>query len=86
MVRTQIQLTETQARGLKDLAAFRGTSMADLVREAVDQLLSATGPSQDDLRARARASAGRFGSGLPDLAADHDRYLLEAFSAEHQAL
>ena len=82
MVRTQIQLTETQAQGLKELATSRGTSMADLIREAVDHLLARSGPSSDELRARARAAAGRFHSGLPGLAKDHDRFLTETVLAE----
>ena len=83
MVRTQIQLTEAQARALKEMAVYRKTSMADLVREAVDQLLSAAGPSQQELRVRARSAAGRFRSGLPDLATNHDRYLAEAYAPEN---
>ena len=79
MVRTQIQLTEAQALALKDLAVSRGASMAELVREAVDQWLTKAGPSTEDLRARARAAAGYFRSGLPGLAKDHDRYLAEAY-------
>jgi len=36
MVRTQIQLTEEQARALKEIAAARGESMAEVIRRAVD--------------------------------------------------
>jgi Arc/MetJ-type ribon-helix-helix transcriptional regulator len=76
MVRTQIQLTEKQARRLKQLAAARGRSMADLIRSSVDALL-AQPETQDAEAARARAlrAAGRFRSGLNDLSSEHDRHL-----------
>ena len=77
MVRTQVQLTEAQAQGLKDLAVSSGTSMAGLVRQAVDELLTRGRPNQEDFRSRARAAAGRFRSGISDLGAKHDRYLAE---------
>ena len=44
MVRTQIQLTEEQAEGLKRLAAERGVSMAELVRQSVQRLLEERPP------------------------------------------
>ena len=40
MVRTQIQLTEEQARRLKALAAEQGVSMAELIRRSVDTVLN----------------------------------------------
>ncbi|HEX9373972.1 MAG TPA: ribbon-helix-helix protein, CopG family [Roseiflexaceae bacterium] len=80
MVRTQIQLTEQQARRLKALASRRGVSMAELIRESVDMLLAS--PEEIDLEERKRraiAAAGTFRSGLSDLATNHDRYLAEAY-------
>jgi hypothetical protein len=78
MVRTQIQLSEEQAVGLKALAHQRGVSMAQLVRQAVDHLLAETrGPDHRQRIERAKAAAGRFGSGLTDLAERHDYYLYE---------
>jgi hypothetical protein len=78
MVRTQIQLTERQAARLKQLAAARGRSMADLIRGSVDALL-AQPEHQDEVarRARAQRAAGRFRSGRRDLSASHDRHLAE---------
>jgi predicted transcriptional regulator len=80
MVRTQIQLTEDQARALKHLAAQKDTSVAELVRQSVDQMLGSTGfVDTQERRRRAIAAAGRFQSGHTDLSTDHDRYLAEDF-------
>lgn len=43
MVRTQISLTEDQHDAISRLAASRGVSMSALIREAVDQLVRASG-------------------------------------------
>jgi Arc/MetJ-type ribon-helix-helix transcriptional regulator len=40
MIRTQVYLTEEQERGLKRLAASSGRKQSELIREAVDRLLS----------------------------------------------
>jgi Arc/MetJ-type ribon-helix-helix transcriptional regulator len=40
MVRTQVYLTEEQERGLKQLAASSGRKQSELIREAIDRLLS----------------------------------------------
>ncbi len=78
MVRTQIQLTEEQARTLKRLAAERNVSMAALVREAVERLVE-----QDDRAAkweRALRAVGKFRDreGARDVARRHDDYFVEA--------
>ena len=79
MVRTQIQLTEEQARRLKELAARRGVSIADLVRRGVDTVLEGeTKPTRAELVARAIAAAGRHRSDRRDVSENHDRYLAEA--------
>ena len=80
MIRTQIQLTEDQARRLKQQARREERSMADLVRESVTEYLARRQPiDRAELVKRARALQGRFRSGHPDLAEEHDRYLDEAF-------
>ena len=43
MIRTQIQLSEKQAKALKSLAAGRNVSVAELIRQAVDEALRAAG-------------------------------------------
>jgi predicted DNA-binding protein len=81
MVRTQIQLTEMQARRLKQLAAATGRSMADLIRSSIDATLAQPDAgSADEKRHRALSVVGRFHSGAPDLATAHDRHLADAFS------
>lgn len=81
MVRTQIQLMEEQAKTLKKLAMTRHLSVAELIRQAVDNMIK-TGAVMDieERRKRALEAAGRFSSGLHDLSTEHDKYLEEAFS------
>ena len=56
--------------------------MADLVRACVaDYLARRPIAERAVLSRRARAVAGRFRSGCPDLAEEHDRYLDEAFDS-----
>ena len=40
MIRTQVQLDESQYRKLKELAAKRSQSVSQLVREGVDRVLT----------------------------------------------
>lgn len=81
-IRTQVQLTEEQARALKARARDEERSMADLVRESVSEYL-ARRPARDrsDLLGRARDLTGRFHSGFPDVAENHDRHLDEAYDS-----
>jgi len=80
MVRSQIQLTESQQDALRQLSASSGRSIAELVRESVDQLLAMRSqPTRQERRERALRVAGAFASGSADGSAEHDRYLAEAF-------
>lgn len=80
MHRIQVQLTEVQVRGLKELSARQNKSMAELVRKAVDGLLQASGPvDMEERKRRAIAAAGHFHSGRVDHAKEHDRYLNGAY-------
>lgn len=82
MIRTQIQLTEEQARALKSRARLEERSVAELVRECVAEYLAQRPvPDVRELARRARELKGRFRSGCPDLAEAHDRYLDDAFDA-----
>jgi hypothetical protein len=79
MIRTQIQLTEEQARGLKRVAGQRGISVSALVRQAIEKAVAVDdGPAK---RQRALAVVGRFRSGTKDISTEHDRYLAEDFAS-----
>ena len=57
-------------------------SLPNLIQEAIDHLLrSVVTPSKAEQKERALAIAGRFKSGLGDLARHHDDYVAEAFEA-----
>ena len=80
MIRTQIQLTEEQANALKKLSLSRHLSIAELIRQAVDNILkSSTAIDMEERKKRAIDAAGRFSSGKRDIAREHDTYLTEAF-------
>ena len=82
MKRTQVRLTEAQARALKTQARLEERSMADLVRESVSEYLARRHVvDRDELARRALALAGRYRSGYRDLAEDHDAHLDEAFGS-----
>lgn len=80
MVRTQIQLTEGQSKSLKQLALTKNLSIAELIRQAVDGLIS-TGAFVDmeERKRRAIGIVGRFHSGKRDISKEHDKYLSETF-------
>lgn len=80
MLRTQIQMREDQIKKLKRLASAQHRSVADLIREAVDNFIAVKGGVDiKERQKRAFAAAGRFHSGLTDLSGDHDKYLIEDF-------
>lgn len=82
MVRTQIQLDEHQYAALKARAAEEGVSLAELVRRGISCILASSAHASTEERVRrAIDAAGRFRSGLHDLAEKHDAYLDEAFES-----
>lgn len=81
MVRTQIQLTEKQAKALKRMASDRHVSMAELVREAVDSIVkSGQFPDEREKWERAASVVGKYRSGKRDISVRHDKYLAEIYS------
>ncbi len=80
MVRTQIQLTEQQARRLRAEARAQGVSLAELIRRFVDGGLAGEKVDRAKLYAKAIHVVGRFPDrrGAKNLAREHDRYLDEA--------
>jgi uncharacterized protein YecA (UPF0149 family) len=83
MIRTQISLTEEQMNTLKTLSAEKGESIAELIRQAVEEMMRAKSfISREQRRQRALAAAGRFTSNDEgaNVSRDHDAYLDEAYS------
>ena len=80
MVRTQIQLSEEQAKAIKRIAAAQGTSMAEVIRRAVNGVIIFS-PAGDgnERHQRAIEIVGKFRSGKRDVSKNHDRYLTEAY-------
>ena len=79
MIRTQIQLTKEQTKLLKRIAAQENKSVAELIRQSVDQMLQKQGqPNQKQLRQKAMQAAGKL-SGPSDLSENHDNYLAEIY-------
>jgi hypothetical protein len=81
MVRTQIQLTDRQARRLRAEARERGVSLAEIIRRYVEKGLSDAAPGRDVLYDRATRMVGRFRDrrSARDVSRKHDKYLDEAF-------
>jgi len=80
MQRTQIQLTEEQSQALKTLATERRISVAELIRQAAEDLLRQSSTlSRAEMKRRALAAAGRFRSGEKDLSTKHDDHLAEIY-------
>ena len=81
MVRTQIQLTEHQARRLRAEARERGVSLAEIIRRYVDKGLTGEAPNRAALYERAARVVGCFADrrAARDLSSKHDKYLEEAY-------
>jgi hypothetical protein len=80
MVRTQVQLTDEQSRAVKRLAAERGVSIAEIIRESVDAFVRARGaPTREEILQRTLTAIGALRGGPRDLARNHDKYAAEAF-------
>lgn len=78
MIRTQVQLREEQVLKLKRIAEREEQSVAELVRQAVDQWLILVEPlSVEERKQRALSIAGKYRSGITDLSVNHDKYLNE---------
>jgi hypothetical protein len=78
MVRTQIQLTEAQAAAIKRMSEQRSISMAETVRQAIEQLTEQSRHSSNqERRTRALAVIGKFRSGDANLSVHHDKYLAD---------
>jgi hypothetical protein len=79
MIRTQIQLTEEQAGKAKRLAAERGVSMAEVIRELIDRAPEGDDRAERFARAIAVAGTGHDIEGKTDVAERHDEYLADIY-------
>jgi len=81
MLRTQIQLTEDQARKLRELSLSSNQSIAALIRNAIDRFLVTGKPNRSAQYRQAMSLSGKYETEQPDTAVEHDRYLKEAFGS-----
>jgi hypothetical protein len=81
MVRTQIQLTEDQARKLRELSIASNESVASLIRNAIDRFLATGKPNRSAQYRQALSLAGKYKTEHSNTAVEHDRYLEEAFGS-----
>ena len=81
MIRTQIQLTETQSVRVREAARRAGVSTAEIIRQSVDRFLGqeVAGHPAGAGRLSALEVVGRWSCGLTDIADRHDDYLDEAY-------
>jgi len=84
--RTQISLDAAQAARLRRLARERGTSMAALIRDAVEQTFPEAADDSRDVRwARAMTAVGSQRSGSKDASSRVDEELADSVE-EHYRL
>ena len=84
MVRTQIQLTETQHRELTRYSRRLGISLSEAIRRCVNVQLEhdRTSPAREDRVRAALAVCGKYRDtrGEARVALEHDRFLEDAYS------
>jgi len=79
MIRTQIQVTQEQAKSLKRLARERRCSVAELIRRGIQLVLGTQGALPSELKERAASISGKYRSGKSDISRAHDKYLADAY-------
>ena len=77
MIRTQVQLEESQIQWLRATAKDTGLSMSQLVRDSISFFQKQKKNSEN--KKKALQATGRFASGKPDTARNHDKYLTEIY-------
>lgn len=81
MIRLQVQLTESQVRQLRRIAAEQGRSVSELVRRGVERELNAEQPdSRQSHLERLRERVRHLETGIDDLSEAHDQYLPGAYA------
>ena len=78
MKRTQILISEEQHKLLKDISSKKNISMAEAVRECITYY-EKNKPiiSEEKKHEKVLGMAGKYNSGLGDLAKNHDKYIEE---------
>jgi len=82
MIRTQIQIEDTQIEWLRAKAKARGVSVSQLIREGVALFRANEERFPEEKKRRALAAVGRFSSHISDVSERHDDYLAKAFMEE----
>ena len=83
MTRVQIQFTEDQRQSLSRLAKETNRSVAELVREAVDEYVkTGRGRTRADLIQRALDVVGRFEGNQAPVSENHDAAWAESILGE----
>jgi hypothetical protein len=77
MPRLIITLSRDQERRVRHLALDRSTSMAEVVRSAIEALPATATIDRAERIRRILEVSGRYRSGLSDVAENHDAYLAE---------
>lgn len=77
MIRTHVQLEESQIQWLRATAQDTGLSMSQLVRDSISLFQKKKNHSEN--KQKALQAAGRFASGKQDTAHNHDKYLTEIY-------
>jgi hypothetical protein len=77
VIRTQISLTEAQMERLRREARRRHTSIAAIIRDAVDATVTDEDSDRSARHRRAFGLAGAFSSGRSDISERHDEVLGE---------
>lgn len=86
MVRTQIDLTDAQVARVRALAAQRGQSVAEVIRDAVELVLgSQPEVDRDERRRRALSAIGACSLGAADVSEQHDVCFADAVAAQEDA-
>ena len=80
MIRTQVQLTESQVRRLREHARRSGISVVEAIRRCVDQSLAGADEREPGWR-RMLAVAGAFADPCTDVSEQHNELLADAFMA-----
>lgn len=82
MKRILVGLRDEQQERLRREATRRRTSIASLVRDAVDRAFSDELQQRREIHRRSTEVVGRFRSGRHDVSERHDEHLAQAYGAD----